>query len=51
MTPARRRGARRRGAKKKTKAILPKCPQVRDERYFNRTLLASSKGESLGHLV
>jgi len=24
----------------KTKAILPRCPQVHDERYFKRTLLA-----------
>jgi len=46
MTPARRRGT-----KKKTKAILLRCPRVRDGRYFNRTLLASSKCEPLAHLV
>jgi len=39
--------ARRRGAKKKTKATLPRCFQGCDGCHFNRTLLASSKGEPL----
>jgi len=45
MTPARRRGA------KKKIAILPRCPLVHDGLHFNRTLLASSKGAPLAHLV
>jgi len=32
-------------------ATLSRCPQVCDGRHFNRTLLASSKGEPLAHLV